>query len=62
MKAADYIIDLGPGAAEAGGQVVAEGTPEEVAAVKQSATGLFLATALQRLLVAQNDKQETSRT
>ena len=32
MKAADYIIDLGPGAADEGGQVVAKGTPEEVCA------------------------------
>ena len=31
MKAADYIIDLGPGAADEGGQVVAKGTPEQVA-------------------------------
>ena len=31
MKAADYIIDLGPGAAEHGGSVVAKGTPEKVA-------------------------------
>ncbi len=31
MKAADYIIDLGPGAADEGGQVVAKGTPEMVA-------------------------------
>ena len=31
MKAADWIIDLGPGAADEGGRVVAHGTPEEVA-------------------------------
>ena len=34
MKAADYIIDLGPGAADEGGQVVAQGTPEAVARVE----------------------------
>jgi len=42
MRAADYIIDLGPGAAEQGGQVVAEGTPEQVAESNTSITGQFL--------------------
>jgi len=46
MKAADYIIDLGPGAAEDGGRVVAAGTPEKVAHEPQSITGRFLAEAL----------------
>jgi len=46
MKAADYIIDLGPGAADQGGRVVAHGTPEQLARVKESATGQFLAQAL----------------
>nr|WP_237607471.1 excinuclease ABC subunit UvrA [Roseimaritima sediminicola] len=45
MQAADYIIDLGPGAADQGGQVVAEGTPEEVAEVAASVTGRVLAGA-----------------
>src|SRR3989440_572601 len=42
MRAADHIVDLGPGAGEHGGYVVAEGTPEEVMAVEDSATGQFL--------------------
>ncbi|MBX3432725.1 MAG: excinuclease ABC subunit UvrA [Pirellulales bacterium] len=42
MRAADHVIDLGPGAAEAGGRVVAEGTPEEVAACEASLTGHVL--------------------
>ena len=42
IKVADYLIDLGPGAAEEGGQVVAEGTPEEVAHNDQSMTGQYL--------------------
>ncbi|HBT76907.1 MAG TPA: excinuclease ABC subunit A, partial [Planctomycetaceae bacterium] len=46
MKAADYIIDLGPGAAERGGRVVARGTPEELARNPESATGRFLAEIL----------------
>jgi excinuclease ABC subunit A len=48
MKTADYIIDLGPEGGNAGGEVVATGTPEEVAQVKRSHTGQFLATVLQR--------------
>jgi excinuclease ABC subunit A len=43
MKAADYLIDLGPGAADEGGRVVATGTPEEVAACAESVTGRWLA-------------------
>lgn len=48
MMAADHIIDLGPGAAENGGEVVAAGTPEEVARVETSATGRCLAKAFAR--------------
>jgi excinuclease ABC subunit A len=43
IKAADYVIDLGPGAADEGGQVVAKGTPEMVANTPGSVTGRFLA-------------------
>ena len=43
MKAADYLIDLGPGGADAGGQVVAKGRPEEIARNSESVTGRFLA-------------------
>jgi excinuclease ABC subunit A len=46
MKAADYIIDLGPGAADEGGQVVAKGTPEMVARTSGSVTAGFLAEVL----------------
>lgn len=42
MQAADYIIDLGPGAAEDGGMVVATGTPEEIALRPESQTGKVL--------------------
>jgi len=47
MKAADYIIDLGPGAADEGGQVVVKGTPEMVTNCPHSITGQYLAEALQ---------------
>jgi excinuclease ABC subunit A len=43
VRQADYVIDLGPGAGAAGGQVVATGTPSEVAQIETSITGRFLA-------------------
>ncbi|HUD20768.1 MAG TPA: excinuclease ABC subunit UvrA, partial [Candidatus Saccharimonadales bacterium] len=42
IKSADWIIDLGPGGGEKGGQVVAKGTPEEITAVEESLTGQVL--------------------
>ncbi len=42
IKSADYIIDLGPEGGNAGGRIVAAGTPEEVAEVEESHTGKFL--------------------
>jgi len=42
IKRADWIIDLGPEAGDAGGRVVAQGTPEDVAAVESSHTGRYL--------------------
>ncbi len=45
MRAADHLVDLGPGAGEHGGELVAEGTPAEVIAVEDSLTGQFLAGA-----------------
>ncbi|WP_334352232.1 excinuclease ABC subunit UvrA [Companilactobacillus sp. HBUAS56257] len=43
MRAADYLIDVGPGAGENGGQIVAAGTPEEVEKNPKSLTGQYLA-------------------
>ncbi|HEY9075053.1 MAG TPA: excinuclease ABC subunit UvrA [Anaerolineaceae bacterium] len=48
VKAADWVIDLGPEGGEAGGKLLAEGTPEQVAQVPGSHTGRWLAEALQR--------------
>ncbi|MDB1694832.1 excinuclease ABC subunit UvrA [Enterococcus casseliflavus] len=42
MRAADYLIDVGPGAGHAGGEIVAAGTPDEVAANASSLTGQYL--------------------
>ena len=43
IKCADWVIDMGPGGGEAGGTVVAEGTPKEIAETKKSLTGKYLA-------------------
>lgn len=48
IAAADVVVDLGPGGGEAGGELVAFGTPEQVAAVPHSATGRHLAAKLAR--------------
>lgn len=50
IKSADHIIDLGPEGGDGGGRIIAQGTPEEVAAVPGSYTGQFLA----RLLKVEN--------
>ena len=42
MRSADWLIDLGPGAGERGGYVVAEGTPEDIELVEESLTGAYL--------------------
>ena len=42
IKQADWIVDLGPEGGEAGGEVIATGTPEQVAEVQESYTGQFL--------------------
>jgi excinuclease ABC subunit A len=46
IKQADWIVDLGPEGGEAGGEVIATGTPEQVAEVEESYTGQFLRQAL----------------
>jgi excinuclease ABC subunit A len=48
IKNADYIIDLGPGAGDKGGYIIATGTPEEVARQADSATGQYLSRILDR--------------
>ncbi len=48
IKTADHIIDLGPEGGDGGGEIVAEGTPEDVAKVKASWTGKFLAETFKR--------------
>lgn len=48
IKCADYIVDLGPDGGTNGGNIIATGTPEEVAKVKESATGEYLKKILSR--------------
>lgn len=47
LKSVDYMIDIGPEGGEHGGQLVAQGTPEQVAGCKESITGKYLKTVLQ---------------
>jgi excinuclease ABC subunit A len=53
VKRADWIIDLGPEAGDAGGQVVAQGTPEQVAEVEESHTGRYLRSLLPSVAAAE---------
>ena len=48
IKSADWVVDLGPEGGKRGGQVIAEGTPEDVAAMEHSFTGQFLAPILEK--------------
>ncbi len=48
IKCADYVIDLGPEGGDGGGKIIAAGTPEEVARIKVSYTGRFLAQELKK--------------
>ena len=57
VKTADHIIDLGPGGGDEGGTIVAEGSPEEVAATKGSYTGEFLKRLLTRKSGSANYKK-----
>jgi excinuclease ABC subunit A len=62
MKAADWIVDLGPGAADEGGRVVVTGTPEEVAECKKSATGRILAREFAREAATSDPEEREVRT
>jgi len=51
IKTADWVIDLGPGGGVNGGKVIAEGPPERIAEVQESATGQYLKPMLERASV-----------
>lgn len=59
IKTADYILDLGPEGGDAGGEIVAAGTPEEIAEVSGSYTGQFLKRILQAPTLKTNLKTQT---
>ncbi|WP_017435682.1 excinuclease ABC subunit UvrA [Saccharococcus caldoxylosilyticus] len=61
IKTADYIIDLGPEGGEHGGQIVATGTPEEVAEAENSYTGRYLKPILERDRERMRALYETAR-
>jgi excinuclease ABC subunit A len=61
IKTADYIIDLGPEGGDQGGQIVATGTPEEVAEVESSYTGRYLKPILERDRERMRALYETAR-
>jgi len=52
IKTADWLLDLGPEGGDGGGRIVAEGTPEDIAACPDSYTGRFLAPMLAPRLAA----------
>jgi excinuclease ABC subunit A len=56
IRAADHVVDLGPGAGEHGGELVAEGTPTEIAAAAESLTGEFLSGS--RQIAVPSDRRE----
>jgi excinuclease ABC subunit A len=61
IEAADYVVDMGPGAGEHGGQVVAQGTPEDIRRATQSLTGQYLAGRRQIPFPARRSRPDASR-
>lgn len=61
IKTADWIIDIGPEGGDGGGEIVATGTPEDVAKVKRSHTGTYLATILKKTATQKTPKTTTNK-
>ena len=57
IKVADYVIDMGPEGGAGGGNVIATGTPEQVAAVPESHTGLYLKEELKEVVVTKKKRK-----
>jgi len=60
INAADHVIDMGPGAGAHGGRVMAQGTPEQVAANAESLTGRYLSRALRIALPARRHRPDAT--
>ncbi len=60
IKTADWIIDLGPEGGDGGGEIVAQGTPEDVVKVKRSYTGQFLKPVLARRVAGRKRRIEAA--
>ena len=61
IRAADYLVDIGPGAGVNGGKVIAAGTPDEVAKVKDSITGQYLS-GVKKIEVPKKRRKVTDKT
>jgi excinuclease ABC subunit A len=61
IEAADYVVDMGPGAGEHGGEIVAQGTPEEIRQAPQSLTGLYLSGERRIPIPARRHKADPER-
>src|SRR4029078_1468763 len=62
IMTADYVVDMGPGAGEHGGQVVAQGTPDEIRRAPHSLTGQYLAGRRQIPVPARRHDVDAERT
>ena len=62
IKTADWIIDIGPEGGDGGGEIVATGTPEDVAMIKRSHTGTYLAPILKKTATQKTPKTTTNKT
>ena len=61
IEAADYVVDMGPGAGEHGGQIVAQGTPEEIRRAPESLTGQYLSARRQIPMPVRRHRSDTGR-
>jgi excinuclease ABC subunit A len=61
INAADYVVDMGPGAGEHGGQVVAQGTPDDIRRATHSLTGQYLAGHRQIPIPARRNRVDPER-
>jgi excinuclease ABC subunit A len=60
IKTADWVIDMGPEGGDGGGEIVAAGTPEDIAREKRSYTGAFLKPVLARKTAARKKGQQAA--